>query len=144
MGEEDRELLERVYRKIIMSRVGESVITEHNRGMCPNGVLTLNRSSFTSLIRECTAAVIDFYADWCIPCKIMEPILRKLAQIFAGKVLFGRINVDEHPEIAVEYGVMSIPTTLLMKDGEEVYRVIGAVDFNTMRRFIEIYLGVKP
>jgi thioredoxin 1 len=74
----------------------------------------------------------------------MEPILRKLAQIFAGKVLFGRINVDEHPEIAVEYGVMSIPTTLLMKDGEEVYRVIGAVDFNTMRRFIEIYLGVKP
>ncbi len=57
-------------------------------------------------------------------------------------MFFGRINVDEYPEIAAEYGIMSIPTTILFRNGEEVYRVIGAVDFNTMKRYIEIYLGV--
>jgi len=144
MGEEDRELLEKVYRRIIMSRAKETRSEKQGLKMCPNGILMLNGSNFMSSIKECAAAVIDFYADWCIPCKIMEPILNKLTQVFAGKVLFGRVDVDEDPEIAAEYGVMSIPTTVLLRDGEEVYRVIGAVDYNTMKRFIEIHLGVRP
>ncbi|WP_243675657.1 thioredoxin family protein [Vulcanisaeta distributa] len=110
----------------------------------PNGIAVLNNTNFVSYIRECSASVIDFYADWCIPCRIMEPILNKLAQVFAGRVFFGRIDVDSYPEIAAEYGVMSIPTTILFRNGEEIYRIIGAVDYNTMRRYIEIYLGVKP
>ena len=138
---EERELIEKMYRKIIMSRVREPAT---KTPMCPSGIVMLNSTNFASSIRECVASVIDFYADWCIPCKIMEPILNKLAQVFAGKVFFGRIDVDAYPEVAAEYGVMSIPTTILFRNGEEVYRVIGAVDYNTMRRYIEIYLGVKP
>ncbi len=138
---EERELIEKIYRKMIMTRLRESSVS---RSMCPNGIVMLNGNSFTASIRECSASVIDFYADWCIPCKIMEPILNKLSQVFAGKVFFGRIDVDAYPEIAAEYGVMSIPTTILFSNGEEIYRIIGAVDYNTMRRYIEIYLGVKP
>lgn len=125
-----------------MPQIKESTII--NRQACPDSVMLLSNTNFQLFIKTCMASVIDFYADWCIPCRIMEPILSKLAQVFAGKVFFGRIDVDEYPEIAAEYDVISIPTTILFKNGEEVYRIIGAVDFNTMRRYVEIYLNVKP
>jgi len=144
MSNEERELLEKVYRRILMSRIQEQTKAEIRHPTCPSGIIMLSSGNFMESIRKCTASIIDFYADWCIPCKIMEPILNKLSQVFAGKVLFGRVDVDEYPQVAAEYGVMSIPTTILFRNGEEVYRVIGAVDYNTMRRYIEIYLGVKP
>ncbi|MFB6470048.1 MAG: thioredoxin family protein [Vulcanisaeta sp. AZ3] len=125
-----------------MPQIKES--TTINRQACPDSVMLLSNTNFQLFIKACMASVIDFYADWCIPCRIMEPILSKLAQVFAGKVFFGRIDVDEYPEIAAEYDVMSIPTSILFKNGEEAYRIIGAVDFNTMRRYVEIYLDVKP
>lgn len=142
MSGEERALIERMYRRMLMSRAKESLISNLRQKMCPSGIIALSGNNFNSSIRECLASVIDFYADWCIPCKIMEPILNKLSQVFAGQVFFGRINVDEYPEIAAEYGVMSIPTTILFRNSEEVYRIIGAVDFNTMKRYIEIYLGI--
>ncbi len=143
MGE-DRELIERIYRRMVMSRVREFEKSSREEPMCPRGIVMLNSANFITYTRDCEASVIDFYADWCMPCRIMEPILNKLSQVFAGKVFFGRVDVDASPEVAAEYGVMSIPTTILFRDGEEVYRVIGAVDYNTMRRYIETYLGVKP
>lgn len=70
--------------------------------------------------------LLDFWAPWCGPCKMMNPILDELEKEFAGKVEIIKINVDEQPEESGKYGVMSIPTYVLIKDGKEVDRKVGA------------------
>ncbi len=69
--------------------------------------------------------VVDFYADWCHPCHMMEPAVEQLAGEFAGKVTVGKLNVDDNPEIAIRYNVMGIPTLGLFKGGEMVDRLVG-------------------
>ena len=71
--------------------------------------------------------LIDFYADWCGPCKMMGPVVAKLAEEFDGKVKIGKINVDEQQELAQKYGVMSIPYFAFIKDGNLVSSEMGAV-----------------
>lgn len=70
--------------------------------------------------------LLDFWAPWCGPCKMMNPILDELEKEFAGKVEIVKINVDEQPEESERYGVMSIPTYVLIKEGKEVDRKVGA------------------
>lgn len=69
--------------------------------------------------------LVDFWAEWCAPCKMAEPILEELSESYKDKVIVGKLNVDENPDVSQKYGVMSIPTTILFKDGKEVSRVIG-------------------
>lgn len=71
--------------------------------------------------------LLDFYADWCPPCKITTPIVEELEKEFAGKVEFKKINVDKSPDEAAKFGVMSIPTFIIFKDGQEVSRKMGAI-----------------
>ena len=70
--------------------------------------------------------LVDFYADWCNPCKMMAPTVAKLAEAYEGKVKVGKINVDEQPELASKFGIMSIPTLVVMKNGKIVQQVSGA------------------
>lgn len=69
--------------------------------------------------------LVDFYADWCGPCNAMAPVIEELAKELDGKVKVGKINVDENPDIAVEYNVMSIPTLIVFKNGKEEKRLVG-------------------
>ena len=71
--------------------------------------------------------IVDFYADWCGPCRMVAPIVEELAGEYAGKVKIGKINVDENPNTAKQYNVMSIPTILFIKGGKVVDQVIGAL-----------------
>lgn len=71
--------------------------------------------------------LVDFYADWCGPCKMMAPVVSELAEAYAGKIKIGKLNVDENPDTAVAYKVMSIPAFLLFKDGVQVDLTAGAV-----------------
>lgn len=69
--------------------------------------------------------LVDFYADWCGPCNAMAPVIEELAKELGGKFKVGKINVDENPDIAVEYNVMSIPTLIVFKNGKEEKRLVG-------------------
>ena len=69
--------------------------------------------------------LVDFYADWCGPCKMMAPVVEDVAKELQGKVKVGKINVDENQDLAMEYGVMSIPTLIIFKEGKEDKRLVG-------------------
>ena len=70
---------------------------------------------------------VDFYADWCGPCKMMSPVIDKLAEEYNGRIKVGKVNVDENSDLAVKYGIMSIPNMVFFKNGEVVDRVVGAI-----------------
>ena len=81
--------------------------------------------------------LVDFYADWCGPCQLAAPVIDKLADEFRSKITIAKLNVDEANEISSEYGVMSIPTVIIFKDGEEFDRKIGFPGEDGYRMMVE-------
>ncbi len=96
---------------------------------------------FNRLLEENSNVIIDFYADWCGPCRIMEPIMEEIANDYDGKYIIRKINVDEIPHIASEFLVTSIPTFIFFKDGKEVYRAIGVKSKGNILEYIEKYFA---
>jgi len=92
-----------------------------------NTPVKLTDSTFNEFIKRDSLVLVDFWAEWCGPCRMVAPTLEKLAAEYAGKVAIGKLNVDEYPNIAVSYGVSSIPTLMFFKGGKTVDVVIGAV-----------------
>jgi thioredoxin 1 len=91
------------------------------------GITTLTDATFDEEIGAATeVVVVDFWAEWCGPCKMIAPILDEIATEHAGKVIIAKLNVDDNPEIARRFDVMSIPTLIVFKDGEPAKRMIGA------------------
>ena len=80
--------------------------------------------------------LVDFYADWCGPCKMMAPLVEKLAEELDGEAVIGKLNVDDCVEIAMKYGVMNIPTLILFKNGQEANRVIGVQSREVLEKMI--------
>ncbi len=78
-------------------------------------------------LKEEKLVVVDFYADWCGPCKMMAPVIEELAEELKGEVKIGKLNVDDAPETARSFSVMNIPTILFLKNGSAVDKVVGAV-----------------
>ena len=82
--------------------------------------------NFNSEVLQASLPVmVDFYADWCGPCKMMAPVVDQISEEYEGKVKVGKINVDEQPETAGRYGVMSIPTIIIFKGGEIQEKTVG-------------------
>jgi thioredoxin 2 len=90
-------------------------------------VVAADESSFTAESRASVPVLVDFWAPWCGPCRMVEPVLSQLAQERAGALKVVKVNVDENPRLAARFQAMSIPLLVVMRDGEEVDRVIGAV-----------------
>lgn len=84
--------------------------------------------------------VIDFFADWCGPCKMMEPVLEDLKKELSGKVEFEKVNVDEQSERAAKYGVMSIPTFVVELEGKEADRLVGYMPKEEFKKKLQAYL----
>ena len=81
--------------------------------------------------------LVDFWATWCGPCKMIGPLVEELSEEMAGKVVVGKLNVDKQPELAMKYQVMSIPTLVLFEDGTALKRTIGFMDKDTIKNFID-------
>jgi thioredoxin 1 len=84
-------------------------------------------ANFDEIIQKNRLALIDFWADWCGPCRALAPTIEEVAREHAGKVLVGKLNVDENMQTAQRFQVFSIPTVVIMKNGKEVDRVVGCV-----------------
>jgi thioredoxin 1 len=104
------------------------------------GVVKLDSSSFDSFLNTDLPVLVDFWADWCMPCRMMAPVMEELAQAYTGKALFGKVNVDENSQIASRYGIMSIPRFLIFKNGTLVEKIVGAVGRDPLENAIKKYL----
>ncbi len=81
--------------------------------------------------------LIDCWAPWCMPCRIVSPVVEEVSNEYVGKVKFGKLNVDENQEVAVRFGIMSIPTLLILKENKLVDQIIGAVPKQTIKKKLD-------
>jgi thioredoxin 1 len=108
-----------------------------------NEPIHVNDDAFEKSVLQSTVPVIvDFWAPWCGPCKMVAPILDKIAKDFDGKLLVAKVNTDENQEYAGRYGVQGIPTMLFIAGGKVVHRQVGAVPENVLRDTIDQFLSV--
>ena len=104
-------------------------------------VKVLNEENFEAeVMGEGKAALVDFYADWCGPCKMMAPVVEELSEEYKEKAVFGKVNVDENPSLAQKYGVMSIPTFVVLKDGQVARKAMGAIDKKELEEKLDAVL----
>lgn len=91
----------------------------------------------TEVLQSSQPVLVDFYADWCGPCKMMAPVVAELAESYEGKCKVGKCNVDENGALAQKYGVMSIPNFIIFKNGQAVANIVGAVSRSRLEEEIE-------
>jgi thioredoxin 1 len=87
--------------------------------------IVVSDRNFEQTVKNYPLVVVDCWAAWCAPCRAIAPIVEELAKEYSGKVVFGKLNVDENPETSEKFGIQAIPTLLVMKNGAEVDRIVG-------------------
>ena len=103
--------------------------------------IEITDSSFEALLKTDQPVLVDFWAEWCGPCKMIGPVVEELAGEYDGKAVIAKLNVDENPEIAGRFGVRSIPTLLVFKGGEIVDKQVGAVPKSVLSQKLEAQMA---
>jgi len=98
-------------------------------------------ADFSETIKKHPVALIDFWAEWCGPCRALAPTIEELHKEYAGKVFIGKLDVDENPQTAEGFQVLSIPTLIVMKNGQEVDRIVGCVPKKSIEAILKKHLG---
>jgi len=103
-----------------------------------NNIVKLMKSNFDAEVLKSEGTVlVDFWAEWCGPCRMIAPLIEELANDFQGKLKVGKLNVDEERDIALQYGIRSIPTLIVFKEGKPVDQIIGALPKSALKSKIE-------
>ncbi len=134
-------------RDKIMGRGAEPVQEDTDESAAPDvpaiplGVMSLGNTNFTRTIKQYPLTVVDFWAPWCGPCKVISPIVEQFSKSYAGKVAFGKVNVDKEKWVASSFRIRSIPTIMLFSRGHTVDRIVGAVPKSVIDSKIKRHLS---
>jgi len=108
------------------------------------GPVSVSSSEFPQVVLASSKpVVVDFWAEWCAPCRTMRPIFDRLSHTYSGRVLFVSLNVEQSPDLAAKFGVFGIPTFLVFMDGKPVDRIVGACSEETLRKAIDKHLSTS-
>jgi len=135
MSDEEKELekIRQKEMKELQKAIKKITASEH--------VVTLTDSTFDTTIKNASKPIlVDFWAEWCMPCRMMAPVVEELARDYAGKAIFAKINVDENCETAERFYVTSIPFFILFKNGQPVEQILGAVGRKPLEEAIKKHL----
>lgn len=106
--------------------------------MASESIVELSDSSFESeVIQNDKPVLVDFWAPWCGPCRAMAPVIGEISNDYSEKVKVGKVNVDENPETSMKFGIRSIPTLMVFKNGEVFEQIVGAVPKSEIERVLE-------
>jgi len=136
ISEEDEEL-----RRIRENKLGKLMKQQVERREMSASPAHVTDASFDDVMRKNSLALIDFWAEWCGPCRMIAPVIEELAREYSGKVFVGKLNVDENPSTAERFQVYSIPTMIIMKNGKETDRIVGCVPKEHIVKALKKYLG---
>jgi thioredoxin 1 len=125
--DEDLEKIMEKKMKKYKEQIDNNLTTNNNQNKDISGPITLTDYNFDETTRKYSLFVVDFWAPWCGPCKLVSPMIDQLAIELRGKVVFGKLNVDENPTVANIFGIQSIPTLIIFKNGEAIDGLMGAV-----------------
>ena len=106
----------------------------------PNAPITITDADMDEAVKKYDTIVVDCWAPWCGPCKMVGPIIEELAKEMQGKIVFGKLNVDENPATSSKHQIMSIPTMLVFKNGELIDRFVGAMPKDVLKQKLDSYL----
>ena len=110
--------------------------------MASSNIVTLTQENFASeVLQSPTPVLVDFWAEWCGPCKMIAPALDELAEEFGGRAKIGKVNIDDHQGLATQYGVRAIPTLLIFQKGEVVEQLVGARGKRDLKSSLERVAG---
>jgi thioredoxin len=113
--------------KKYQEQIDNNTPTNNNHDKEISGPITLTDYNFDETTRKYSLLVVDFWAPWCGPCKLVSPMIDQLAIELRGKVVFGKLNIDENPTVANIFGIQSIPTLIIFKNGEAIDGLMGAI-----------------
>jgi thioredoxin 1 len=136
-NEEDEEL-ERI-KQVKLHKMMESAAPE-NGGAAFCKPVEMTDATFKEMIQNHPLVVVDCWAPWCGPCRMVAPIIEELSRDYVGRILFGKLNVDENREVSMQYDIMSIPTLLVFKNGKLVDTIIGAMTKKRLEQKITRHL----
>lgn len=102
--------------------------------------LNLDDSDFTETVNKFPLLLVDFWAPWCGPCRMMSPVIDQVGKEYQGKLVVGKVNVDENPNISRQFGISSIPTLILFKRGQAVNNIIGSVSKSRIDEMVRMHL----
>ena len=102
--------------------------------------INLDDSDFTESINKFPLLLVDFWAPWCGPCRMMSPVIDQVGKEYQGKLVVGKVNVDENPSISRQFGISSIPTLILFKKGQAVNNIVGSVSKSRIDEMVRMHL----
>ncbi len=134
VAEEDKELeaiKQRMLKELMKEREVEKVVDRP---------LEVTDADFDQFVKRAPVVVVDCWATWCPPCRMLAPVIDELAKRLAGRVLFGKLDVDVNPATVAKYAIMEVPTLLVFKDGKFMGKIIGFRPLPELERMIKAYL----